>query len=141
MVHFCATKAPCSAMNAASDSGVAIRGFRRPAARSANLGNLDQSRISEGPFTAVCRFNDFHHRVIFARSKPRGEAKKRGRNLRGDARAVSDAPRWLLAPRAPRLHADSTRPYGGGNAVMAAGTPQAIEHWRRTRGLMITSLV
>jgi putative solute:sodium symporter small subunit len=24
---------------------------------------------------------------------------------------------------------------------MAAGTPQAIEHWRRTRGLMITSLV
>ena len=24
---------------------------------------------------------------------------------------------------------------------MAAGTPQAIEHWRRTRGLMITCLV
>jgi putative solute:sodium symporter small subunit len=24
---------------------------------------------------------------------------------------------------------------------MAAGTPQAMEHWRRTRGLMITSLV
>ena len=24
---------------------------------------------------------------------------------------------------------------------MAAGTPQAIEHWRRTRGLMFTSLI
>lgn len=24
---------------------------------------------------------------------------------------------------------------------MAAGSPQALEHWRRTRGLMITSLV
>src|SRR5688572_11507091 len=83
MVHFCATNAECAAMNSASESGVAIRGFRKPAARSANPGNLDQSRICRGPCKAVCRFNDYHHHVIFARSKPRGEAKKRGRKCEG----------------------------------------------------------
>src|SRR5687768_9553229 len=105
LVHFCATNAEREAMYSASESGVAIRGFRKPAARSANPGNLDQSRICRGPCKAVCRFNGYHHHVTFARSKPRGEAKKRGRNLRGDARAVSDAPRlccWLRGTKATR---------------------------------------
>jgi putative solute:sodium symporter small subunit len=60
---------------------------------------------------------------------------------RGGRQHCSDAPRLIGDAVGLRLEAASNRPLGGGNAVMAAGTPQAIEHWRRTRGLMITSLI